>query len=831
MRKTHLQAELIALEAHFMKRAEELERRTGNKPKRRVPRSKKEIRQEQEKLEKKTKLEIDILISEYHETMPRSMADSIGAIYARYSTRFQSSIVDQVRELLKDAVDRKIFIPRENVFYDLAVKGWKDRRPGLAKLRAAIDEKAFQVLLLFTTSRLYRRNYKSMQFVEVQLVGRGIRAVFVKSNLDTDDDGDWQTMLQILGAIDEAQIRMIGAQVHSAHIRLLSRRIVTRTLSLGYTGEIVLGEFTRLKRPRQRMIIDVEAAVWIVRIYRWYLVEGMGFDEIARELNDDPYAPAPVRSMTQVWSRNTVRNHLSNRVYLGTIDYGRNKSVWLDDKDYCRQFERDEPLESFHFEELRIISDDVWHEVQRRIASEPNRSGRPATDTDRQRQPTLLRGIFECDEHGRQLVAGGTQGRVALCPRCRAIKQGKRPLFTHLNRQLALELTCETLASQFESSDALVNEIIDVCRQYRETGDSVDPESVATLRAEVGSIQSKIEFNRREPGESDEERLATHRLLKELRHAYSIAMSDLAAKEAVAARVITVPSPEQVNGMLAEVQQILLDARDVQDDSNFRLARRLIDDLLVGRITLTQIGERKKARGWLRGHLTISVVDLVVKRLTGIVADGTDPISLQIDYKKSMLIDEQSETAKRFWDEDLLHVEIAEQMGCIPPYVTKLIQHWHDKRELPRPNNKKRRKSLENKQRRMPKYKKIANQAIKLMEAGHSNLEIARQTKTSDTNVAKAIEWWHEKRTLPTPTAADRRNQKLKRAMSMLDGGALLTDVANELDYTPRGLRLALDKWARDNDRETVDFRSRRGNAKSGASANGKSSRPDCDAA
>lgn len=80
-------------------------------------------------------------------------------------------------------------------------------------------------------------------------------------------------------------------------------------------------------------------------------------------------------------------------------------------------------------------------------------------------------------------------------------------------------------------------------------------------------------------------------------------------------------------------------------------------------------------------------------------------------------------------------------------------------------------------------------------------------------------------------STADRRNQKLRRAMSMLDGGALLTDVANRLDYIARGLKLALVKYAEDNGDATLDFRSRRGNAKSGASANGKTRQTDSDAA
>lgn len=69
------------------------------------------------------------------------------------------------------------------------------------------------------------------------------------------------------------------------------------------------------------------------------------------------------------------------------------------------------------------------------------------------------------------------------------------------------------------------------------------------------------------------------------------------------------------------------------------------------------------------------------------------------------------------------------------------------------------------------------------------------------------------------------------RTMVMLDGGDLLTDVAKEVGYTAHGLTLALEKWAKDNGGETIDFRSRRGNAKAGSSANGKPSPPDSHAA
>lgn len=833
MNSTLLATALLSIEAAFADAEETAKLANGGKRKRKIPRSKQAVRREQGELQKRTKLAIDLLVAEYHAMMQRSKAKLIGAIYARYSSKFQSSIIDQVRELLDRALSEGIFVPRENVFYDLAVRGWKDRRPGLALMRTAIDKKQFKALLLVSTSRLYRRSYKSMEFVEEYLVGRGIRVIFVRCNLDTDDGDNWRSMLQVLGIVDEAQVRMMATQIHSSHEGLLIKGMVCMTLPLGFTGEDVAGELTKLKRPRQRIVIDLDTAVWIVRIFRWYLVEGLSIAAIARELNDDPEAPAPAKSINQMWTRTSVRNTLTNPTYRGCFSYGRKQSIWSSEKDYARQYERDEPLKTIYFEKLQIIPDEHWFEVQRLLTLEVSNSGRKPGDGVRKKQPRLLRGLFECPEHGRQLVASGDGGRVLLCPLCRALKPDKRPLFTHLNRQLAVQKTCETFAKLFEPSDDLVAKVIVTCQTLVDAVQAPDEPTLVRLRDAVSRLHSKIDFNRRNPGDTEAEQQQTLQLLRELRQEHAEAQAALASYESASDKRFSVPAEDNVVALLNELSQMLFDAQEAEDDQQLRLARRLIEELLDGKIELFQQGESKKGYGWLQGRAKVNPLMVLVKKLTGVTIDnGRDNwIEIIIDFKKPLLIDEQSEVAKRLWDEGLLHTEIAKQMGCIPPYVTKLIQYWHDTRGLPRPNNKKRRKDLENKQMKMPLYKEIANRVHEMMMAGLSNLEIARQTSTSDTNVAKAITWWHEKRGIPAPTATDRRNQKLKRAMLMLDGGDLLTDVAAELGYSARGLKLALDKFAGDNGVDSVDFRSRRGNAKSGATANGKNSSSASDAA
>ena len=788
-----------------------------------VRRSREDIRREQQALLEKTNREIDAIEAEFRAKLPRVRARAIGATYARYSSRFQDSIADQVRTLFEAAYEQGIFIPRDHVFFDLAVRGWKDRRPGLTALRQAIQQKAFQVFLVFTTSRLFRRTYKALQFVEEELVDRGIRGIFVKSNLDTADGENWRTMFQLFAAMDEAVVRMYGSHVQAAHEGLFIRGMVCTSLSLGYTGEEVPGEFTKRKLPRRRIIIDPETALWIEKIFHWYAVDGKSLDEIPRILNDDPDAPAPNKSLTGLWTHKLGRNHLMHPAYRGYWCYGAKQTKWSSKKDYAQQVPRAQPLKSGQFENLRIVPDDLWYRTQQILAEERGNSGRKSKDGDRPSRPRLLRGLFVCPEHGRQLVVGGPQGRILFCPLCRAIKAEKRPLFTYLNRALAMQLTCKKLADLVRADAGIVADIILACQQEVEAAQEPDAEVLKRLRAQANRLSSTIDFNRRNPGDTEEEQRQTEQLLQDLRRQRTIALAELAAHEAASNGVIVVPEPKEIVALLDEFGEMLAAASSAATDEQMRAARRIIDELTGGRIELFQMGERKARLGWLQGRFTVDVLSVAIARLTDVrlASDDNSCLEVVIDYRAPKLIDEQSKEAKRLWDHGLLNKEIAREMGCLPCYVTKLIHRWFDSHDLPRPDGRRRRAHLVNKQVEAPAYKEIADQVVQLVEAGLSNLAIAKQLKTSDMTVAKAIIWWFQSRGLPILTAADRRRNMLARAKDMYDNGMLIKDIAAELGYTARGLKLALERYFAELGQQMPDGRSRRGNADADGTANG----------
>ncbi len=792
--------------------------------KNKVKRTKEQITAEKEAFAAEVEQQIDVLVAEFHARLPREEAESIGAAYLRYSTRFQFSVIDQLRSIMDDAVKKGIFIPREKIYYDLGVSGRRKSRPGLDRLKADAGKKGFDVLLVLTTSRLYRKTHRAMQFVEESLVEQGIRTIFTKSRLDTANDADWRLILQYNGILDEMTTKVLVPSIHAAHEGLFLKGMVCTSLSLGYAGEDVPGEFTRQHRPRQKIIIDPETSPWIQRIFAWYLA-GKGQGEIARELNADPNAPPPKKSLTGAWTPVLVRSHLMNPAYRGFWAYGVKKSDWSSAKDCNEQKLRDEPLQTSQFENLRLVSDETWYRAQELLAKEIKKAGRKPKDGDASKRPLVLSQLFYCPEHDRKLVAGGAHGQYLMCPVCRAIEPAERPIFTYLRRDVALHKTCRTVIGLIQSDPTLVDEIISACQAAVDATQRPDPQQLDRLRKEAKTLMSKIDFNRSNPGESKEEQAQTIKLLKDLQRKYATVSTDLAALESAQNSEIQVPSAEEVTSLLDEFAQTLTELALSEIEEDMRNVRRIIDEVTGGQIDVYQMGDNKPGHGWLQGRFSVDIIAVVTHQLSGIrlIDDPHRKVEITIDFRAESQLDREAEQVMELEQEGICYKEIGKTINRHRNYVKKLIKHWHESRGLPVPDGRARRKTLENKQTTTPQYQRLADEAVRLKEQNKSNLKIAEILNTSDTMIAEAIAWWYSSRGLPVPTARDWRHKVLEIANARIERGELLKDIAPDLDYTPRGLRLALDDYYAETGEVLPDGRSRRGNAKSGQLANGKS--------
>jgi DNA invertase Pin-like site-specific DNA recombinase len=720
-----------------------------------------------------TRDEIDALAAEYHGRLSRDRARSIGAFYARFSTRFQQSIGDQVRALFETAVANQIFVPRECICVDVAVRGNKNRRPGLDRLRAIVGTKNRQidVLLVLATNRLFRKTYRALQFVEEEIVDRGVRCIFVSSGIDTADKDRWRMLLQIHAMTDEAVGGMYANHVRAAHLGLFARGLITGSLPLGYRGRVVQGELTKRQRPRRAVEVDPETAPYVVQAFRWYAVDRFSISEIARRFNADPRIPCGEQFRTGYWTAKTIRSLLANPRYTGRWAYGASQNVWQNRKDYGRQVRRAEPLGSAQRENLRIVNDDLWDRAQQRLErNDRSAVGRKPKDGDRKSRPLLLNGIFHCATHRQMLYVGGPHGHLSFCRTCRALPVKDRPLYSLLNREQAVAKTCEVLAELIQADPDLTSRVISACRDQVAAAKRPDPGRLASLKSRRDGLTRQIDFITQDPGDTDLDREESRAKLRQLRQERSRIVAELAVLELAANRPAIAPDESQIRELINKLGEILTTAASTPDNSHATRAREAIEMLTGGRIELHQMGERKAHRGWLQGRFRIRLIEGLVGKLTGIaVESGKDADRILIDYNVPSPSEAIADQVKALYDQGQLIKAIAIELGITRNMVAKSLNHWHNRRGLPKPDGRTRRSALKRKHLETPKFVKISEDVMMNFDTGMSYDQIAQNLGCDRNMVAKAVRFWHEMRKLPIPDGRNRR-KALKSLRGRADG-------------------------------------------------------------
>jgi site-specific DNA recombinase len=241
-----------------------------------------------------------------------------------------------------------------------------------------VKAKNAQTLLLFSTSRLFRKQYKTLEFVERAHKSWDMRCIFIKSGVDTDDKKRWESILYTQSMIDQFVVTMYVDNIRSAHQGLLEKRLVFGTLSFGYKGAAIEGELTNRGKPRCRIVVDDKTAPIVRQIFKWYAEDLLPITDIIRRLNDDPDVPLPPRCVNDEWTRLSVKGILENTRYRGLWRYGVTEAIYQPDGDYIRQKSRVEPLKEVTIADLRIVSDEIWYAAQDRLQSDQGNRGRKA---------------------------------------------------------------------------------------------------------------------------------------------------------------------------------------------------------------------------------------------------------------------------------------------------------------------------------------------------------------------------------------------------------------------------------------------------------------------
>src|SRR5713101_7373207 len=313
------------------------------------------------------------------------------AFYGRYSSDNQhdTSIADQRRVVQRWAEQHGHEIAA--TFSDSAISGANIRLlTGLqTALAAACTRPApFDAISVDQLSRM-SRDVGDTDAIVKRLRFFGIRVVAVSDGLDT---GDETTKISVT-------VKSLVNELYLDDLRKTTKRGLDGQFLKGYsTGGRTYGYHSepvydptghpdhrgKSVAVGYRLTVDSEEAATIQEIFQLFR-HGRGEKAIAKQLN----APNSLR----VWHPNTIYLMLQNPKYVGRISFNRRE--WRKNPETGRRVYRLRPPDQWECvtsESLRIIDDETWDAVQRRLLSRQH-----LVSSQRSATTHLLSGLLVCD--------------------------------------------------------------------------------------------------------------------------------------------------------------------------------------------------------------------------------------------------------------------------------------------------------------------------------------------------------------------------------------------------------------------------------------------------
>lgn len=687
-----------------------------------------------------------------------------GAIYARFSTKFQHSIEDQIRVCREWAATHGVVVEDRHIFSDSGITGKTHKRAGLTQLINALDKGEVDVAIFYATNRLYRKVYASLQFVEESIMDRGHRCVFVSQNIDTAVTESWSALMSLYAMQDEIQVKMITGQVRAAHEGLAINDRVWGTVTFGYVGVPVEGRETRQGKPATQWTVDPVAAEYVKSIFRWFVVEEYSLPAIARKLNTQN-APLPPRTTQSRWTPLAVRHVLLNRRYIGDWSYGRTEVRWQNKAGYGRQVKREQPRRVLQREHLRIIDDVLFSKAQVTLARRRTAGGRPK-GTRLERDMHIVSGLLICPKHQRPLQITNSKGGMS-CPAC--LTGPERALVSLVYRSQAEAMICKRLSDLVRTDPGLVDQAVEACRQHVEAMSSPDPKPIAALEREILALNNQVQFILRNPGETQADHDENSTQITLLRHRRAEIEASLVELRKGQSQPFLVPTRDELRAMMDKLSEVLMQAA-AGGERDVRLrARRVVWALTGGRIIMSQQGERLRRRGWLRGTFQVHLLGPILDELR-VVESQPKAIDVIIDFRRPTRASDLADEVVDLYDTGMLIKEIARTLSerhGIPvgrALVAKALASGLKARGLPASDGRSRRSTLMKKTIAPTLFDSVFAEVMEQYHAKALYSDIAAKMRLDRNTVTAVVARWHRERNLPMPDGRTRRKNLITKS-------------------------------------------------------------------
>jgi hypothetical protein len=384
----------------------------------------------------------------------------------------------------------------------------------------------------------------------------------------------------------------------------------------------------------------------------------------------------------------------------------------------------------------------------------------------------VLNRLCVCAKHGHLLYVGGVHGRFMFCPACRA--DPEPALVSLLPRVLGTRLLCQRLAELVRGDAVLVERLIGSCRRHAGALQRPDPVALCDKRQQAERLTQQIKFVMSAPGDTEQDLAENQTVLADLRRQRAAVLADLQKLEAAAGREIRIPTIAEARALLDRLADILGAAAASTEEREVAAARRIVESLTGGRIVISQQGEAKAKRGWLRATFRAHLLGPALDEL-GVPAGGDDDdddegAEYHVDIRKQTPAESLADDAKALWDQDLLVKQIAEKLTesrgapIGRAMVNKALRHWFESRGLPLQDGRSRRKMLATKSIDPNLPAQIADEVMSLSDHSLLYAEIAERLGVHIATVTAAVRHWHKVRGLPVPDGRSRRKDLTRKS-------------------------------------------------------------------
>jgi site-specific DNA recombinase len=692
------------------------------------------------------------------------------ATYARFSCDRQrdESITDQQRHCGEKARENGHAICRELEFSDEAVSGTKLERAGLNALLAAAESGQFDVLYVYSLSRLSRESVITLPLLKKLVYNHGIRVVSATEGIDSRDSS-WEIISHIMSIVHEQYVKDLAKNVFRGQEGVVLSGRCAGDYCFGYGSIPVPGSEParpgRGDKPPKMYVIDPQAAAWVERIFQWFVQERRSLRWIAQELNRRG-VPKDHRATTPRWTHRLIAKLLGNRKYIGQWPWGERKNVRdpLTGKvrqvarspEECEKWVRDLP-------HLRLVDDPLFEQAQQllrhncdKVAGNRGKKGQLQGSPYQvaHRAPChLLSQLIVCGHCGRAFQVGGSQSKYLFCPGYLA---GTCSCKTQLLRERAERMILSEIGRRVLENPLWQQRVFEVALRAWQADENVVPQELAATQRRLAEVDQKINnlLDRMEAGRGGpelDERLAKRRAEKR----------ELADRVQRLQRADDYRLPEPTLTSMAEQLHDL----GVLFTHPSPAAAHALRNLVGGGIVVSEIRRPNYQRHYLQGRFAITAAAVAACLARGgggvdcdaRVADDGPREKVVIDFCDPPAIDAQANRAKELRDQGWAQKEIAQQLGCSRSRVTAVLKHWYNSRGLTMPDGRSSRQRL--RESAPPLYQQLADQVMDLYRQQCLLQDIADQLGLDRNTVTKAKDWWHSSRQLPVPDGRTRRKE------------------------------------------------------------------------